>query len=618
MDYTSPPNGNPRTYGSLERVDGNDFDVDSPIVTTPRRRSVASFLFTGSLVAVMFVVGELTGTLDMSKPHKDWIASESSSATEDAETGVFNGEPRTQSKDQFKLPPQQSTANISGGSQPGPNASVSNPPNSSLFGGISSSEYVTNTLTDIDFLKFPEVKRFLMERGIDWGNVTDDVLYTYVPREVVVRVNPELVKNVVGDDGMGGHVAFDLVFMNSTNQYTASYFCVMDLYGNLTTVVPLYTDAGITYRPMGLKLKNSSTFIIGCGEDSIVGPRIVLNWKTGDWDYIADKNKGNSHDIQVGFDGETFWQPTLEEYETTSGAEVQSFTFTDTFDVNHAQLIDEDETAILSSRGTNSILKVSAKTGDVHWTLGGEYGDAPIIDQEGVRHSKGASLWHGQHNAEYFGEGEYMMFDNQADMGNNSRLLIVQYHGEGSAEITWSYEMTGYTPHFGDCDRLPSGNILGCAWPQVVYRTENPNFDQRALEIVRATNETAWEMTVYGERCMKSSDCARTLGQGWTMYSIERFYTKPILYNVTCSRRGHDHAVSFTTHNNFKQNNKFEGVFRVVTNQDGVLVRKTFDFNPFWRQTLINDSFVAIPRDKYFMHIENQWNDETYVEFGCE
>lgn len=625
MDYTTPPNRTFKTYGSLENSESNEFDVDSPIVKTRKRRSTASFIFCGSLVAAMFVIGELSGTLDTAKANVEWVSSASSSETEDAETSVFHKEPEksnAQKQDVLMLPPQQSTENVSAGP---PNSSAINPPNTSLFGGVASPEFVDITLTYTDFTKFPAVKRFLIRQGIDIdGNVTKDHLYKYVPREVVVRINPALVKHEIGEMAMGGHVAFDLVFMNTTNQYLASYFCVIDIYGNLTTVVPLYSEREeLIYRPLGLKLKNSSTFIIGAGEVSIVGPRVMLNWKTGDWEFIADKKKGNAHDIQMGYARETFWQPTLGEFDINTGDEVKTFTIKDTFDVNHAQLIQEDATAILSSRGTSSILKVNARSGVVHWTLGGEYGDAPIIDLDGSRYEKGASLWHGQHNAEYFGDGEYMMFDNQYNNNNNSRMLIVEYHGSGSAEITWAYEMDGYTPHFGDCDRLPTGNILGCAWPQVVYQSENPDFDVRALEVVRSTNETAWEMTVYGERCINGhkeneAECGRTLGQGWTMYSVERFYTKPLVYNVTCSRHGHEHQVYFNTHNIFKQNNYYEGNFRVVTKLDGVLQRKTFDFTPHWRETIIQTNFSAIPREKYYVYVENQWKDENMVEFECE
>ena len=96
---------------------------------------------------------------------------------------------------------------------------------------------------------------------------------------------------------------------------------------------------------------------------------------------------------------------------------------------------DDDAVAVLSSRSTNSIVLVNASTGETIMTVGGEYSDFDIVDLNGVTYGAGSSLWHGQHNAEYYGDvvdewGDtveaYGMFDNNFGRNASSRLLIVE------------------------------------------------------------------------------------------------------------------------------------------------------------------------------------------------
>jgi len=61
---------------------------------------------------------------------------------------------------------------------------------------------------------------------------------------------------------------------------------------------------------------------------------------------------------------------------------------------------------------------------------------------------------------------------------------------------------------YGDNDRLPSGNLLGCFWVTDYNVTEwakrNPGeeqFDARVVEVVRATHLPAWRASVQGHVC---------------------------------------------------------------------------------------------------------------------
>ena len=92
-------------------------------------------------------------------------------------------------------------------------------------------------------------------------------------------------------------------------------------------------------------------------------------------------------------------------------------------DANHVQLIEQDATAMVSCRATNSFLKVDVASKRTTWALGGRWGNFTLYDLDGRAYAPGTSLWHGQHNAEWFGEqpgnasagatvSEVLVFDN--------------------------------------------------------------------------------------------------------------------------------------------------------------------------------------------------------------
>ena len=109
----------------------------------------------------------------------------------------------------------------------------------------------------------------------------------------------------------------------------------------------------------------------------------------------------------------------------------------------------------------------------------------------------------GQHNVEYFGDHEYMMFDNAYDPSagtfvGDSRLLVVQVDEvAATATVVWEYKLGYNSSVYGDNDRLPTGNLLGSGWPG--RPTANTTFDAQIVEVVRETGELAWSAEVYGD-----------------------------------------------------------------------------------------------------------------------
>lgn len=49
---------------------------------------------------------------------------------------------------------------------------------------------------------------------------------------------------------------------------------------------------------------------------------------------------------------------------------------------------------------------------------------------------------------------------------------------------------------FGDADRLPTTNVLGCGWP---YAPQDvTTFDAEIIEVVKDTGDIAWSTKIYG------------------------------------------------------------------------------------------------------------------------
>lgn len=84
----------------------------------------------------------------------------------------------------------------------------------------------------------------------------------------------------------------------------------------------------------------------------------------------------------------------------TTGETMLKYSVDNAQDLNHVQLVDNDKTGYLSSRMTNSFIKLNMETGKTEWTLGGDEGDFTMVDINGESYDKGKSLFFGQHNAE--------------------------------------------------------------------------------------------------------------------------------------------------------------------------------------------------------------------------
>ena len=139
-------------------------------------------------------------------------------------------------------------------------------------------------------------------------------------------------------------------------------------------------------------------------------------------------------------------------------------------------------------------------------------------------------------------------------------------------------------------------------------------YDELIFEVVRSTKATAWQLKVAGAKCHASSCNRGESGEGWTAYSVERFYTAPLVYRVTCSGT----SISFSTQNNFKQSDQYRGKYDLVDADSGdALASGDFYWAAYWRETSVEISLDSLPTDRVRLLVTNQFGDTTRKAFSC-
>ncbi|KAH8068760.1 voltage-gated potassium channel [Aureococcus anophagefferens] len=424
-----------------------------------------------------------------------------------------------------------------------------------------SSSETTTVVRLEDWLNFPSVCKWI-EKYLDYDNcenADETVLVQYLPTRMEFKLKEELVKKSVGAQALTGHVAFNLAaYSGGPNTILASWMVIADYYGNIKTIEPVEYE-GDLYRIFALKI-------------------------TGSLDTLITKTF-DIHDIQRAHEGTDIWtlgaDLTYQELSVAkNGKEIMSNDLSKTTtiaDPNHFQLIDDDAYAIVSARLNNAIYKIHVETGKAEWILGGADGEFFMYGPDGQTYVAGDSYWYGQHNAEYFGDNEFLMFDNNydeelVDASRNSRLLAVKIDDVSmTANITFQYDLDTYSNIFGDNDRLPTANLLACYWPSDTMDFDN-QFSAKIIELDRSTSETAFELKIVNQE-MTSAECEHDvcrIQDGFFMYSL-----------------------TFTTHNTYKQSAKYAGVAHVYDEKGVLQTTQTFAFAAFWREASVTVTGVT-------------------------
>ena len=181
---------------------------------------------------------------------------------------------------------------------------------------------------------------------------------------------------------------------------------------------------------------------------------------------------------------------------------------------------------------------------------------------------------------------------------------------KGYATISFLKDLGAYTPHFGDNDRLPTGNQLGVHWPENV--DVDDQYDVRLLEVVRGSLDVAYELKVVGIACATTKACEKGLTDRWTSYSAERFYGAPLVWNASCTGG----MLDFTAVDAFKRANKYRATYEVTERptKRSDSVAGDFYFAAYWRETAVASVDVSSLVGPLLLTVTNEFGDATSVD----
>lgn len=486
---------------------------------------------------------------------------------------------------------------------------------------------------EIDLLSFAVVRQYLQDQGVDWMTDDETELYKYVPRKMVMNLDPSLVQQNIGEAALDGFVVFNIAsYDRPAAFYHCSWTIVVDLFGNIQRVTPGALKNGKAAWIAGLKMKSPEKILMSevMSEVDEDGPVALYEWTTDVLEYVANSSWGcsnSAHDARYGYDNSNIiWRPCKDYLigeNSETGNLIEAIYPDGLHDINHLQVLEGSE-MILSAREDNQFAKLRWDENKILWRVGGTNGTYDVYSDYGHHYPAGENFIYGQHNVEYYGEGEYYMFDNQFAahdgqyMSDHSRLLAVTVDDTlGYATITWEYDIGFQSPVFGDCDRLPSGNVLATAWPR--NTTKDISYDARIMEVTKA-NEIAWDLQIFGTECSEQV-CDRspkgTPGDGWVIYSAERFYSSAVIANATCTTvTGHHEAdtyqeLLFTAYCPIKTVYPSNATFFVHDSSGSQIAKGAFSFSPHWRVTKTSVKIEDGYCDDATLTIKDEWGNSV-------
>lgn len=127
---------------------------------------------------------------------------------------------------------------------------------------------------------------------------------------------------------------------------------------------------------------------------------------------------------------------------------------------NHLNSLYSNEKGyLLSSRNTNQLIYIDKESLSTKWTIGSNQGDLKL--------SKEYCCIGGQHNAQFIGNNQILVFDNYGpylfQSKKYSRILILEVTNQKTVNVKWEYitNQKLFARERGSVSMLDNGNILG-------------------------------------------------------------------------------------------------------------------------------------------------------------
>jgi hypothetical protein len=93
---------------------------------------------------------------------------------------------------------------------------------------------------------------------------------------------------------------------------------------------------------------------------------------------------------------------------------------------------------------------------------------------------------------------------------------------------------------------------------------------------------------------------------------VERFYTAPIVYNVTCATD----SLSFTAFDTFRRSSAYAGGYSIYNEKGTRLAHGGFDFAAYWLATDVTVLLDSLPKEGT-VKVQNEFGSYHEESFSC-
>ena len=103
------------------------------------------------------------------------------------------------------------------------------------------------------------------------------------------------------------------------------------------------------------------------------------------------------------------------------------------------------------------------------------------------------------------------------------------------------------------------------------------------------------------------------------MYSVERFYTKPLVYGLACAAGDDDGAYTLTatTMDTHKMASKSPGSYVVEDAKGATIASGTFDFDAHWNPTALSVDVTGLTSGEGTLKVTNKYDSVRSYDFTC-
>jgi len=378
-----------------------------------------------------------------------------------------------------------------------------------------------------------------------------------------VFINEDLIKNDLID--ASGLTVFGLDCRDEESIPLIAFIVVMDFYGNIVNIhnppnraesVSMYDPDTVLFSIIG----SADTGRLWNFRDDTV---VILPFFPDQHSLVYDASsglffgleKGDNYDASVcvawDIQGYQRWRLPFPE----GSSHINYLTVDGTF-------------AYVSLRGQSAIVKMDIASGQEVMRVGGKehLSSISVIDLDGRKsgnHDRDY-IWHRQHRGEHLSDRYWSLFDNHVDAqgdsfvdNGNSHLMVLDV-SQDPARVAFSYDTGDKTKIYGSADVVPSGNVLGVSWPNVVDPSRfDTNYHVNIWEVT-PSYEIAWRLSFKGLNPFEPYDemgayiHTKTPEEeapvGWVSYNTERIYSAPLIsYPCRDDGMGGVHFMAFNS-----------------------------------------------------------------------